>query len=288
MHRSLFPEAMWFGSQLPPWSDDFTYRPVTGRSGLNMRWGVVPVFAPPLFPVHFWLSARSLARNPLARSIPVRQCVAYFQTDLLRYVPPPGDGLSPFARLGNIGVKLHSRFLDGGNWQMQRYSLKSLRFQLAHEMAAGVPYRNTETYKLMKAKMLAGNFRNNGLLLDSDEKLDRYCEYTQWLIDSVREHGLRPRKKALNLGRRSFAFIREDKEEKAETDIRVAVDENGEFLRFNSGRHRLAVAHALGIKEVPAQIRLVHVRWLISLTREYGGPPHAALRKWLGQFRSAV
>jgi hypothetical protein len=49
----------------------------------------------------------------------------------------------------------------------------------------------------------------------------------------------------------------------------------------------VAVAQALGIAEVPAQIRLVHVAWIRHLTREYGVAPHAALRRWLGCFRPA-
>ncbi|HEX2552980.1 MAG TPA: hypothetical protein VHL98_04710 [Microvirga sp.] len=253
-----------------------------------MGWRVVPVAAPPLFPLQFWLTARHLARNPLARSIPTRQCVSFFGDDLLRQVPPPDQGLAPFARLGGIRVKLNSRFLDAADWQRQVYSLHSFRFDLAREIAAGLPYRETETYRMLRERMRAGKLNNNRVPIDTEDKLDRYCAYTEWLVGSIREHGMRMRRDARHFEGGAFDIVRARDEETEETDIRVAVDANGRFLRLNSGRHRLAVAHALGLPAIPAQIRLVHVRWLVKLTRDHGGPPHEALRTWLRGFRSAA
>ncbi len=287
MRRFLPSEAKWFASE-PPQSDEFTYAPLPPAGRRLVGWRVIPAVAPPLFPLQFWLTARKLASNPLARSIPVRQCVSYFGDDLLRYVPPPDRGLVPFARLGKARVKLNSRFLDSANWERQTYSLWSFRFDLAREIAAGIPYRETDTYRLMRDRMLAGKLNNNRQPLDTEDKLDRYCAYTEWLVESIRRNGMRIRRDAPHLDRDAFGVVRARNEELEETDIRVAVDDNGGFLRLNSGRHRLAVAHALGLTEIPAQIRLVHVRWLIALTREYGGPPHEALRTWLGRFRSAA
>lgn len=287
MLRFFPPGTEWFASE-PPQSAASAYAPLPSSSRWRMGWRVVPVLVPPLFPLQFWLTARRLARDPLARSIPVRQCVSYFGDDLLRYVPPPDRGLAPFACLGGTRVKLNARFLDGGGWERQTYSLWSFRFDLAREVAAGLPYRETETYRMLRERMRAGKLHNNRLPLDTEEKLDRYCAYTEWLVDSVRRDGMRIRRSAPALDRSAFEIVRAGREEAEETDIRVAVDENGRFLRLNSGRHRLAVAHALGLAEIPAQIRLVHVRWLIALTRQHGGPPHEALRAWLRSFRSAA
>lgn len=288
MVRLLPRDSEWFAVDPASRSDEFTYTPIPANKRWRMGWRVVPVVAPPLFPLQFWLTARKLARNPLARSIPTRQCVSYFGDDLLRYVPPPDHGLSPFARVGAVRVKLNSRFLDAGNWDRQIYSLHSFRFDLAREIAAGTPYRDTDTYRLLRERMRAGQLRNNRVPIDTEEKLDRYCAYTTWLVDSIREHGIRIRRDAQHFEGGAFGIVRARGEEAEETDIRVAVNENGRFLRLNAGRHRLAVAHALGLAEVPAQIRLVHVRWLIALTRDHGGPPHEALRAWLQGFRSAA
>lgn len=287
MARLLPRNGEWFAAA-PPRSDAFTYAPMPTHQRWRMGWRVVPVLAPPLFPLQFWLTARRLARDPLARSIPTRQCVSHFGDDLLRFVPPPDHGLSPFARLGEVRVKLNARFLDGGNWDRQIYPLHTFRFDLAREIAAGVPYRDTATYRLLRERMRAGKLTNNRVPIDTEEKLDRYCAYTEWLVESIREHGIRIRRDAQHFERGAFGTVRARDEEAEETDIRVAVDENGRFLRLNSGRHRLAVAHALRLTEIPAQIRLVHVRWLAALTRDHGGPPHEALRAWLQGFRSAA
>src|SRR3712207_3704551 len=119
MARLLPPKGKWFRDEPASQSDAFTYTPMPANKNWQMGWRVIPVVAPPLFPLQFWLTARKLARNPLARSIPTRQCVSYFGDDLLRYVPPPDHGLSAFARVGAVRVKLNSRFLDAGNWDRQ-------------------------------------------------------------------------------------------------------------------------------------------------------------------------
>ncbi len=250
--------------------------------------GLPPIQAEP-FLVRFERTVHRLASDPAAPSIPARQCFDYFGSDLLRYVPTPMTGLWPTVRVGEGGSKDQS-FLDGKDWDQFRYPMANFpQYKLAHDLANGVRYQDTEVYRSLKAQMASGVLlKVNGVYLGTDEKIDRYCEYVQWLIDSVRKNGLCSRHEAAHLFEQSFEGVRRPEKEKVEKEIQVAVDARGEFLRLHSGRHRLAVAYALGIKEVPAKIQLVHVGWIMSLVRETGARPDGALRQWLGRFRSAA
>jgi hypothetical protein len=315
MWKALRFKAMWYGAE-PPESGAAPPRAlIDGRERVVRK----PLSAVPLadeepeilpvriwlaarrragpepedFPVRFWLAARRLVRDPVGRSIDVESCIAYFGDDLLRYVPTPKLSMAGIPTVvrskRRTRIKRGAAFLDGFRWDEELSSGEdALHVAFARELASGIPYRGTDSYAVMAAMMRAGTLENNKLPLDTQDKLDRYCAYMQWMIGSVQRHGLRPRGQASGLHEHAFADVREDDKEAGEKDIRVAVDARGTFLRVGSGRHRVAVAQALGIPEVPAQIRLVHVAWIRHLTREYGVAPHAALRRWLGCFRPAA
>lgn len=242
-----------------------------------------------LFPAEFERAVHRLASDPNAPSIPARLCLDHFGDDLLRYVPPPRIGLKSVVRMDGSGARSQG-FLDGKNWDPLKFSLElSPQFKLARELAGGTPYRDTKVYRSMLEKLARGRLQPvNGVPLDTREKIDRYCEYVQWLIDSVRENGLRSRREADRLFEPSFDGVRSTGKETVEKEIQIAVDERGDLLRLNTGRHRLAVAHALGLPEVPAKIHLVHVGWILALVRETGARPDLALRQWLARLRSAA
>ena len=55
------------------------------------------------------------------------------------------------------------------------------------------------------------------------------------------------------------------------------IDESGRLIRHLGGKHRTAIAQALGLKSIPVEVRLVHVRWLAQEMRRTGLPAHRAL-----------
>lgn len=244
---------------------------------------------PEPFPVQFERAVYRLASDPTAPSIPVSLCLDHFGDDLLRYVPLPRFDLIRPGSKGNNNPNNHG-FLDAYDWEdIKRPLSPFFQFRLARHLAEGKDYRISEIYQQRRAQIEGGTpFMPHSVLLDSTEKLDQYCEYMQWLIDSVRKNGLRSRREASHLFAQDFEQVRRGDKEILEKDIQVAVDKSGEFMRYNSGRHRLAAAHALGIQEIPAKIRVVHVGLILSLIRETEARPDIALRQWLGRFRPAA
>lgn len=311
MWKSLWSKAVWLGAK-PPGTQPASTRavingherilrsPVSARPPDREEPEVLPVAAwlaarrlaggdKENFPIEFWLAARRLVRDPIGRSIHVDACIRYFGDTLLRYVPTPKADLLPLRGL-NASSDKHSRwdgFIDGCDWSSDTLPLsRFIQFELIEDISRGLNYKDAPSYQKMLHMMRDGTLDNNNLILDNQEKVDRYCDYVQWLVESIRTNGLRRR--AENRHEHAFADIRVPSKEAREKDVRVAVNAQGEFLRFGSGRHRVAVAQVLGIEEVPAQVRLVHVGWLKHLTEASGLPPHAALRKWLRSFRAAV
>lgn len=64
-------------------------------------------------------------------------------------------------------------------------------------------------------------------------------------------------------------------------NIGVAIAPDGTLLRFLGGRHRLAIAKALGLTLVPAELRLVHADWLRGEIRRTGATPVDAIRQFV-------
>ncbi len=191
MLKTLFAKAMWIGSepvapqQVPPTRQE--------RRNRAEKIGNISV-RPGSFPRNFWLTARSLSRNPLAPSISVRDCSEYFGRDLNRYVPTPGFRLI-VTRLHAV-VDFQRRFLDGGDWDLKRNRISmrdSAVFKLCNDIAPGTPFRETETYARLKHNMLQGRPEQVAqVVLDTQDKLDAYYEYLHSLMESIRTHGLRP------------------------------------------------------------------------------------------------
>ena len=47
--------------------------------------------------------------------------------------------------------------------------------------------------------------------------------------------------------------------ELGEQDIGVAIDATGRLCKLPGGQHRFAIARALGLSEIPVQVRMLHV-----------------------------
>lgn len=65
--------------------------------------------------------------------------------------------------------------------------------------------------------------------------------------------------------------------EAVESDIGIAIGAQGEVYRFASGKHRTAIAQALGLASIPVEVRLVHADWLERQVAETGDAPAEAL-----------
>lgn len=109
----------------------------------------------------------------------------------------------------------------------------------------------------------------NGTRLESVEMLDAYFARYVQLFESVKVHGLLSQaevRKRKAEEREPFAVVKWLRS-RAERDIGVALGPDGNHVALPGGKHRAAIAIALGIRAVPAQVRMVHSDWLRSLNK---------------------
>ncbi len=72
---------------------------------------------------------------------------------------------------------------------------------------------------------------------------------------------------------------------KVKEHIGVAVDRNGELIKFNNGRHRLIIAQALKLPTIPVEVKAVDVAWLEECMNRFGGTRRHAFRAGLTDIR---
>ena len=144
---------------------------------------------------------------------------------------------------------------------------ESVKWDLFREIVAGVPPEATSLYRAVQdGRKVVG--RRGGpaerhktldkVPLQNLEDVTDYYRRQQALVEVMRRDGrLRPVSELCP----GDPYVRRGKE----TDIGIAIVEDGQPLLFRKGRHRLAAAHALGLEEVPCTPLLVSARWLRSL-----------------------
>jgi hypothetical protein len=97
--------------------------------------------------------------------------------------------------------------------------------------------------------------------LDSEESLRAYHARCIDLAASIARHGVMP------MQSQEGADWRERDGE--DGDVLVAIDENGRFLHFRRGRHRMAIAQALGVERMPVLIHVMSGRYLLRFLRRW-------------------
>jgi hypothetical protein len=162
---------------------------------------------------------------------------------------------------------IRDRFLGAGDWTALLSGVRnsSTYKEVQEIIEAGLDYRKTEAYRT--ALQRAGGPRpvsRNFVALRSPELVERYFSQTAELCRSIRDHGLQRR---AHYGRRMGESLRNPRVrlpwvELGESEVGIAIGAGGEIYRFASGKHRTAVAQALGLDSMPGEIRMVHATWL--------------------------
>lgn len=176
------------------------------------------------------------------------------------------------------------RFLGAGDWAplLSRVRSSSTYREVEEVIRAGLDYRATAAFRtaMQRAngpKPVSRNF----VALKSPDLVESYFRQTAELCRSVETHGLMRR---ADFGRRMGESLRNPRVrlpwvELGESEVGVAIGEAGQIYRFASGKHRTAVAQALGLASMPVEVRLVHAEWLERQVADSGlGPTNALLQ----------
>jgi hypothetical protein len=220
------------------------------------------------------LNALMLGRR--SDAIPVKWVRKAFGALLVHQISPTA------LRLQHQIVGYHGRGLIGATeWRKIRPLSESTVHQLMTQLVQhGRAYREMPAYAgLLKQASLGKPVVMNGVALDREVVIDAYFEHYLRLIESIRRSGLLPRDEVA----RSTAdpLVRLPNVEENERDVQIAVSPDGELLQMGTGRHRTAIAQALGLERMPVEIRLIHAEWLSKLVERSGQSPLDALLGWL-------
>jgi hypothetical protein len=96
--------------------------------------------------------------------------------------------------------------------------------------------------------------------LKTEESIASYYERCISLTKSIKKHGVVPMYS--NEGVKPRAAYGDDK------DIGVAIDEDGQLSHYRRGKHRLAIATALGIERVPVVVHFISGRYMLKFIRK--------------------
>jgi hypothetical protein len=275
----------------------FRYRPVSPREHPAAP-GTLPrlraLAAAPvlgsrlLFPPRFDDAARRLMEDAGAAEVAPDSAAWFFGSALHLEIDPARlrRRISDWVRDHRGPRWVGASFLDAAEWSaaLQPISDSPVHREMRELVAAGADFRDTRGYRHLLYGIEVGRpARRNGLRLATADDVDAYFRYCRDLIKSMRKRGaVRHRVSgAFHRLRLKHRDVRPPKVDSAERDIGVAIGADGEIIRHLGGKHRTAIAQALGLPTLPVEIRMVHVNWLARQMHETGLAPHLALQQGL-------
>ncbi len=198
--------------------------------------------------------------------------------------------LSDFVRDERGPHWIGTSFLDTGDWSkaVRPLARSPVHREVSELVAADLDFTKTRAYgELLAAAGRGRPARRYGVPLAGPAEVDAYFRYCVDLIRSMRKHGIVPRREFRSFRKRWFRHrdVRPPKFEGSERDIGVAIGAGGELVRHLGGKHRTAIAQAVGLHSIPIEIRLVHVGWLAGEMERTGLPAHQALGQALRALR---
>lgn len=245
------------------------------------------------FPGRFDRATKRLATEG-GRALPVAQAHFHFSDALLLSINPRSVKLRLIDYFLDSGRPswIGSHFLDGNDWQPLLTSVRksSSHAEIAELCRTRQDFREGQRYQRYAERIAKGVLlRRNRVTLDTIGKLDGYFEYYLALIDDIEKNGIQPHSELGLRGQTGnrHRWTRSLWQDLAERDIGVAIDADGRLVRHTNGKHRMAVALALGLPRIPVEIRLVHARWLQRQANKLGLSPRDALLATLEKARSA-
>lgn len=185
-----------------------------------------------------------------------------------------------------------THFLDGGDWAalLSPVTESSSHAEIIELCRTRKDFRTGKRYRQYARRISAGKtVWRNRIGINTHDKLDGYFEYYLALIESIEKKGILPHSDLGLRGQTGYRhrWTRTFWQDLAERDIGIAIDAEGRLVRHTNGKHRMAAALALGIPQIPVEIRLVHARWLARQAEKLGLAPTEALLATLEEARTS-
>lgn len=154
-------------------------------------------------------------------------------------------------------------------------------------LEADFDYRSTDKYRQRVRRLESGRPQKvHRRVIDNRKDIDDYFEYRCELIRSMQSFGCLSRHDLTNGHAASVPEFSLTK--RFEHDIGCVIGPAGEIWMHWTGHHRLQIARALGIREIPAEIHFVHWHWLKRCYDCYGWSPFQAIAAGLDRIRTTT
>ena len=193
-----------------------------------------------------WATGKAGCRWAERRGLPRRSIEARLGQALIVHVDPRAL-IRDFNAKG-IGGKRpsSSAFIWDGEWDQSRGDLRrGSRYRFISDLDEHRDdLSQTERFRQYRSRLESGHpwsSYQQGILLDTEEKIMAYLRTYLGFLDDMAAHGFNA--------------------ELGKDDLGVAVTRDGRLLKINRGLHRLAMAQRLGLASIPVVVRAVHRDW---------------------------
>ena len=138
-----------------------------------------------------------------------------------------------------------------GSWDKQKVLVEDLTIirGAKERFTDGKDWENTDYYRIHLEKITKGEKWRG---CTNQEELNEYFRNFDQLFKQIKNNGYKPQSEILDS---QFANT-----SAAENEIAVHIDRDGRFI-FCNGAHRLGIALALGIEEIPVKVCMRHANW---------------------------
>ncbi|ELY68612.1 chromosome partitioning protein ParB [Natronobacterium gregoryi SP2] len=145
-----------------------------------------------------------------------------------------------------------------GNWDYSSRTLEdSVKYRsVVDRFENGTPWKETDIYQETLERLENGETHWNGCRTVDD--LERRIDHVERLYETIRKSGFKSQSELHSESVKSIVLS--GAFDRSKTDVAVAVGRDGEFL-FVDGNHRLAIAHVLGLEDMPVRVVVRHARW---------------------------
>ncbi|AUX10531.1 hypothetical protein AArcSl_2920 [Halalkaliarchaeum desulfuricum] len=118
------------------------------------------------------------------------------------------------------------------------------------------PWQETEVYQTALKKIESGESYWNGCR--SRDELKKRTSTVDELYRDIRDSGFKSQSEIH--GKSVKEILLSGSFDRSKTDVTVAIGRDGEIL-FVDGNHRFAIAHVLGLDELPVRVVVRHAQW---------------------------
>lgn len=145
-----------------------------------------------------------------------------------------------------------------GEWDQSTQPLDSMSKyrSVVEHFEEGTPWPETPVYKRALEHVQRGESYWNGCVTETD--IQERTEHIEDLFERIQSDGYKTQSELH--GRPLREIVLDRRFDRSKEEIAVAIGRDGELL-FVDGNHRLAIAHVLGLDEIPVHVVTRHEQW---------------------------